>query len=207
MIGSLRGRLLARLATGELLVEVCGVGYRVRATESAVRRLAPVNSEVFLHVHHVVRADDEMLYGFAAADERDTFEVLLGAHRVGPALALAILDVHNPDALRRAVSSDDVDALCMVPGVGPKTAIRLLVELRSKLKLEDAEAPPGEPTAGTAPDDSLRADVRDALATLGYGASEIRLVMDELPGEGDFETLVRSALRLVTRRGRSGRQR
>ena len=133
MIGSLRGVLLDRTATGEVLVEVGGVGYRATVAPTTLVALGELGSQVFLHVHTHVREDALILYGFATLDERRCFEALIGAHGVGPALALAILSVHSPGALRRALLSDDVDALTLVPGVGKKTAARLLVELKSRL--------------------------------------------------------------------------
>ncbi len=211
MIGSLRGRLLARSSGAELLIEVHGIGYRVQTTASAAARLRRSAPEVFLHVHHSVREDAEQLYGFVAEDELRAFEALISAHRVGPALALAILDVHSPEQLRRAVAFDDVDALCLVPGVGPKTAVRMLVELKSKLDLPEAGSPPAADSAaaavgaaaGAAADQSVMADVRFALAGLGYDAAEIRLVMAELGDSDDPEVLIREALQLFAG-GRSG---
>lgn len=207
MIGSLRGRLLPRSPGAELLVEVRGIGYRVQTTASAAARLKRSSQlkrreEVFLHVHHAVREDAEQLYGFVNEDELQAFEALISAHRVGPALALAILDVHSPEELRRAVAFDDVDALCLVPGVGPKTAVRMLVELKSKLDLPEAGSPPGADSAaaavGAAADRPVMADVRSALAGLGYDTAEIRLVMAELGDSesDDPEVLIREALRL-----------
>ena len=136
MIGSLRGTLLDR-GPGEVLVEVGGIGYRVTVTPGTSVALGEVGDEVFVHVHNHVREDAVTLYGFATRDERACFEALIGAHGVGPSLALAILSVHSPAQLRLALASDDVAALCMVPGVGKKTAARLLVELKSKLDLPD----------------------------------------------------------------------
>ena len=201
MIGSLRGRLALRSViaeppppTVELLVEVYGVGYRVKTTSASAGGLGPVDSEVLVYVHHVVREDDESLYGFSTHDECSTFEVLIGTHRIGPSLALAVLDAHDPEALRRAVAADDVDALCMVHGVGPKTAVRLLVELKARLRLPQAAVPPGS-ADGTVPrDDPVRADVRSALAGLGYDAGDVNRVMADLPAEGGAEEALVEAL-------------
>ena len=197
MIGSLRGTLLARSPDAELIVEVSGVGYRVQATPRTAATAGEVGSQVFVHVCHIVREDAQTLYGFSSLDERRTFEALIGAHGVGPSLGLAILAVHPPDALRSAVAADDVDLLCLVPGVGPKTAVRMLVELKSRLDLPEVEAPPGtdgSPAATTAQDDA-RADVRSALDELGYGAEEIKRVLSEMPAGDDAGSLLREALR------------
>ncbi|MEO5838337.1 MAG: Holliday junction branch migration protein RuvA [Acidimicrobiales bacterium] len=196
MIGSLRGTLLDRSIDGELLVEAGGVGYRVTTTPGLASTIGAIGDEVFVHVHHHVREDAQTLYGFRSKDERVCFEALLSAHGVGPSLALAIMSVHPPTQLHRALAADDVDALCMVPGVGKKTATRLLVELKSKLhlpvvdlaNLADAAAP-GERT--------VHADVRDALLGLGYTQDEIRRVLADLPPVGDPAVLVRQALQLM----------
>ena len=196
MIGSLRGRLLDRGPDGELLIEVGGVGHRVQVTPSTSVTIGEVDGEVFVHTHHAVREDSETLYGFATITERRVFESLISAHGVGPALGLAILSVHGPDALRRAVAEDDVAALCLVPGVGKKTAARLVMELKSKLDLPEGEiaVPSGDSGQASASGDS-RADVRTALEGLGYGADEIHAVLVDLPTEGDVGGLLKDALR------------
>lgn len=195
MIGSLRGTLLDRSLTGEILVEVSGVGYRVQAGPATSARLGDLLSEVFVWVHHHVREDADTLYGFATKDERDAFEALLGAHGVGPALAMAILSVHPPVNLARVLADDDVAALCLVPGVGKKTAQRLLIELKTKLDIPLGEDPVGAATEGEHGDGrSVRADVRDALVELGYGPEEIAEATRDLP-EGDAGTALKEALR------------
>lgn len=194
MIGSLRGRLLDRTTGGEALIEVGGIGYRVLLAPATSVAIGEVGTEVFVHVHHHVREDADTLYGFARIEERRTFEALLGAHGVGPALALAILSVHDPVALARVVADGDLDALCLVPGVGKKTGQRLLIELKGALELPDLVDLPasGSPVAGAA--GSARADVRDALTGLGYGPEEIRAVLGDLPDDGDPSELLRVAL-------------
>lgn len=210
MIGSLRGTLLERTPDGELLVEVGGgVGYRVQAGPATAALLGDLGGEVFVWAHHHVREDAQVLYGFATRDERATFEALIGAHGVGPALALAILSVHDPLALRRVLADDDVSALCLVPGVGKKTAARLLVELKSRLELPPADvaavagaaggtaaaAGSGAPGAG-----SVRADVRDALFALGYTPEEVAEATRDLPDGDDVSALVSVALRAMVAR-------
>jgi Holliday junction DNA helicase RuvA len=117
MIGSVRGEVLERSAAGEVLVEVGGVGYRALVPLSAIATLEPgAAAMLFTHLH--VRDDSMVLFGFPTRDERDTFEVLIGANGVGPKLALAILSVHSPGMLRRALVEDDLDALTLVPGWG-----------------------------------------------------------------------------------------
>lgn len=194
MIGSLRGKLLDR-QPNEVLVEVAGIGYRVTIGPDVSAKLGEVGEECFLHIHHHIREDDQHLYGFGDIGERLMFETLLSAHGVGPSLALAILSVHGPEGLRRAVVDEDVAALCLVPGVGKKTAQRLLVELSSKV-----EAPLGGSTSGSAvPGGSSagRADVRDGLAALGYSDEEIAHALKEVPDEGDTATQIRQALNVL----------
>jgi Holliday junction DNA helicase RuvA len=199
VIGSLRGALVDRHGT-ELLVEVGGIGYRVQVTPSVAASVAP-SEEVHLHVHHHRREDAEVLYGFTTIDDRRVFETLIGAHGVGPALGLAILAVHTPAALARAVATDDVAALCLVPGVGRKTAARLLVELKSRLtpaEIDIAAPAPAATGPGTPP--SARADVRDALAGLGYGGDEISralAALDDGDASADPGDLLRQALKLL----------
>lgn len=194
MIGSLRGTLLDRgVGSAELLVEVQGVGYRVTVAPATAVAVGDVGDEVFLHIHHHLREDAQTLYGFATREERVCFEALLAAHGVGPALALAILSVHDPAGLQQVLADDDLDALCLVPGVGRKTATRLLVELKSRLDLGVLDvARLGDEGAG-APSTSRR-DVHDALEGLGYGADEIREVLHDLPAETDRSLLLRLAL-------------
>ena len=198
MIGSLRGRLLDRGDTApagsEVLVEVAGLGYRVTVTPATAVALGDPGDDVFVHVHHHVREDAQTLYGFASKDERVVFEALLGAHGVGPALALAILSVHSPESLRRTLADDDINALCLVPGVGRKTASRLLIELKSRLDVPLSETVPAVVGGAVGATRSARVDVRDALSGLGYGPDEIRGVLSDLPDEGDTSLLLNQAL-------------
>lgn len=195
MIGSVRGTLLERLPSGEVLVEVAGIGYRVIVAPSTAASLGDIGSEVFLHTHHHRREDTETLYGFPSSDQRIVFEALLSAHGVGPALALAIMSVHPPSGLVRVLADDDIDALCLVPGVGKKTAARLLIELKSKLDIPGLDvgstfvASEGE-TSGS----SAVSDVRSALAELGYGPDEVAVAVKDLPQSVDTSELLRLAL-------------
>lgn len=195
MIGSLRGTLLDR-EDDVVLVEVAGLGYRVTVSPTTAVSLGDVGDEVFLWVHHHIREDAQALYGFPTADGRRCFTALLGAHGVGPSLALAILSVHGPVDLVRVLAEDDVNALCLVPGVGKKTAARLLVELKSRLDLP-LDGPPVTASAHGVPvvGGSARADVREALSGLGYGVEEIRDVLADLPDGDDAGDLLKQALR------------
>jgi holliday junction DNA helicase RuvA len=190
MIGSVRGTVVDRSAMGEVVVEAAGVGYRVLVPLGAVPELPP-GEPAFLFTHLHVRDDAMVLYGFPTREERDTFEVLIGANGVGPKLALAVLSVHTPSALRRALLDDDVDALMLVPGVGRRTAQRLLVDLKARLDVPELEHD-DDPNATTA-----RAEVRAALSGLGYEPDEIREALAGINGDGAVEDLLRDALKLL----------
>ena len=194
MIASLRGTLVDCSSAGEVVVEVAGVGYRVVVAPATLQRLGRPGASVLLHTYLHVREDALTLYGFLSAPERRCFEALLGAHGVGPALAVAILSVHAPHELARVVAEGDVDALVLVPGVGRKTAARLLLELKARLDVPDLDGLPGH---GDHPA-SARAEVRAALAALGYDGDEVRGVLSRLPANGAaVEDLLRSALQLL----------
>jgi Holliday junction DNA helicase RuvA len=153
VIARLRGRVVGRSGQG-LVVDVGGVGYLVHATPS-VQRLG--DGEIAIEIHTVVREDALQLYGFATADERELFELLLGVNGVGPKVALAIVSGSTPAELRRAIARDDVKRFQAIPGIGLKTAQRVVLELKEKLPLVDvAAAESGDLTA------------RDALVELGW---------------------------------------
>jgi Holliday junction DNA helicase RuvA len=198
IIGSLRGTLVER-ADDEVIIEVGGIGYRVAVAPSVAVTLGELGDEAFVHVHHHIREDAQSLYGFLSRDERRTFEALLGAHGVGPSLALAILSVHEPVALQSILVNDDVAALCLVPGVGKKTAARLLIELKSRLDIDirESEVPAGVVAPATA---SVTSDVQQALAELGYGTDEIRAVLRDLPAVDDTSQLLKHALQKLASR-------
>jgi holliday junction DNA helicase RuvA len=192
MIACLRGRLIEVLPDGAV-IDVGGVGYRVFLTPKALASL-PRGGEVLVHTVTYVREDALALYGFLSADERHAFELLISASGVGPKLALALLSVHSPDALRRAVSAGDADALMLVPGIGRKGAARLVLELKGKLGDGAPELAAAEREAGR----PAYAEVREALAALGYAPAEIKAALESLPeGAGALPTqeLLRLALR------------
>jgi holliday junction DNA helicase RuvA len=192
VIGWLRGELVSRSPEGELIVDVGGVGYRVAVSPTLLAAVGERGTPVELHVHTHVREDAIVLYGFATTEERRCFEALLGAHGVGPTLALAVLSALRPAELVRAVLDEDLGALCTVPGVGRKTAARLVLDLRSRLELP-AFAGDGVPGGHAGPTEA-RGEVRAALAELGYGPDEIRRALDA-GQEGTVEELLRQALR------------
>ena len=137
-----------------------------------------------------MREDQLALFGFPTEDERSLFRLLLGVSGVGPKVALAILATLSPDQLRNAVVAEDVDALTIVPGIGKRSAQKLMLELRPKLELPDAEL-----TGGS----SAVAEVREALEGLGYQAAEIRAVIGTLPPDASVEELLRLSLQELGR--------
>ena len=164
MIAGLRGRVEAKLPDA-LLVDVGGVIYRVGTSATTLDGVISEGESIRLHTHLFVRQDQLTLYGFAGLDELRLFETLIGVTGVGPRLACAILSRVRTDALHDAILHENADLLATVPGVGKRTAARLILELRGKL------VPAGPLPAGTAPfrDD---ADVVQALQALGYTAAE-----------------------------------
>ena len=206
MIGLLRGPVVLRTGEGEVIVDVAGVGYRVTVTPSAAATLVAGGAEkqATLYVHTHVREDAIVLYGFVHDDERRCFEVLIGSHGVGPALALAIMAMLSPAALSTAVLEDDLDTLCTVPGVGRKTAARLLIELKSRLDLPDLSLDPAAAALGVGDiaraSRASRAEARAALSELGYGPDEIRGALDGLRDDVGVEEMLRLALRELASR-------
>ena len=176
---------------GEVVVEVSGIGYRVSVNPRTLAEMPEIGSDVFMHVHHHIREGDQQLYGFATLIERRCFESVIGAHGVGPALAMAVLATLPPVELRQAVATNDVDALCLVPGVGKKTAQRMVLELKNRLEISGFD--------GSQPEDSGEtvstpiSDIRDALTQMGFGSEEVRRAVDGLQGD-DTSTMLRNAL-------------
>ena len=190
MIGSLRGEVVERIAPSTVLLEVLGVGYLCTVTSATFAELEPT-VPAFLYVHHHIREDAQTLFGFRSRVERDTFDILIATHGIGPAMAMAILSTYAPQSLVTIVASGDLAALTVVPGVGKKTAERLMVELKSRLNM-DIVSPAGADGA-----QSATADVREALAALGYSPDEVRDVMRQLTNVDDPESMLRDALAML----------
>ena len=198
MIGSLRGTLLETQQSGEVLIEVGSIGYRVLVNPAVINVLPQIDETVFMYVHHHIREGAQQLYGFTSIDERQCFELLLDAHGVGPSLGMAILAVLPPKELRRVVAADDIDALCMVAGVGKKTAQRLLLEMKSRLEEpHESNVSSGDSETGNEP--GALADVRAALSGMGFVSDEIRVALKDLD-ESDSSALLRKALQRLAAR-------
>lgn len=190
MIGRLRGTIVDKMP-GTVVLDVAGVGYEVAVTARALADLPAVGEDAVVHTHLHVREDQLALFGFTMADDRELFRMLLGASGVGPKVALAMLGTFTGDELRRAVLAEDTAALEMVPGIGKRSAQKLILELRPKLDLPDVDLP----GVGASP----TAEVREALEGLGYQSQEIRSVLADLPADGEVEDLLRAALQALGR--------
>jgi len=173
MIGRIYGIIIEKQPP-QLLVDVQGVGYEIASPMSTFYQLPNLGEVVTLHTHMVVREDAQLLYGFASLTERSLFRTLIKINGVGPKLALTILSGMNADEFILCVQDNDAAALVRLPGVGKKTAERLIVELRDKLKDQDVDASSGG-SAGLASaptSNSPVADAVSALVALGYKAAE-----------------------------------
>jgi Holliday junction DNA helicase RuvA len=194
MIGSLRGEVLERNLDGTVLLEVAGIGYLVTVSQRVIPELEP-GTTTFLRIHHHIREDAQTLFGFTSKEDKATFQVLLATHGVGPAMAMSVLATHPAASLIDIVATNDIAALQLVPKVGKKTAERLIVELKNRLSLDILD---GGSTVASGGGSSV-ADVREALASLGYGTEEIREVLRELPSGADSATLLRDALKTLSK--------
>jgi len=194
MIGSLRGRIASKTPP-QLTVDVGGLGYELEAPMSTFFHLPAVGEEVQLLTHLVVREDAHVLYGFATEDERRLFRSLIRVSGVGPRIALALLSGISVSAFAQCVLNEDISALTRVPGVGRKTAERLIVEMRDRLAAP--QATPGAPVAAPA---RAEGEAYGALVALGYRPAEAaRLLKAVGPGTHSTEELIRRALQGAAR--------
>ncbi|HEX9774973.1 MAG TPA: Holliday junction branch migration protein RuvA [Actinomycetota bacterium] len=192
MIALLDGVLVSAREDGCVL-DVNGVGYKLAMPTPAVAALPPPGKRVRVHTHLHVREDALTLYGFDTIEARDLFAVLLGVGGIGPKGALAVLSAYAPDAFRKALVTEDLDALTLIPGVGKKTAARMILELREKLSLPELEVVPGSSGARAA-----LVEVKGALINLGYTPAEARSALERLPSDGaghSVEDLLKLALK------------
>ena len=199
MIGFLRGRLAAKHPPA-LLLDVNGVGYEVDAPMSTFYNLPAVGAEVSLHTHLVVREDAHVLFGFGTERERSLFRELIKVSGVGPRIALGILSGASVDEFHRCVEAQDPAALTRIPGIGRKTAERLIVEMRDRLKGLAAGTPfepkPGAAGAGAAAATNPHAEAFSALVALGYKPPEVTRLLQKVDASvTTTEELIRHALR------------
>ena len=196
MIGLLRGRLLEK-RPNQVILDVGGVGYLVAIPLSTFAAMGELHAEVTLLIHTHVREDALSLYGFLSQREKHFFELLLGASGVGPSLALKILSGMNVDELVPAIRTGDLAKLTKIPGVGRKTAERMVVELKDKLEAVTIEAEKPAPASPA----GVEADVKSALINLGYDDRSADVAVAEgkrEAGTSNFEKLLRAALGTLT---------
>ena len=190
MIGRLSGRLIAKQPPA-IMVDVQGVGYEVDVSMNTFCELPALDAPVSLHIHMAVREDGHFLYGFLSESERTAFRQLIKISGVGARMALAVLSGLNVDELAAAIARQDVACFTRIPGIGKKTAERLLLELKGKL----ADA---LPSTSPAVEDSQH-DILNALLALGYNDREAAAAMKQLPADSTTSDGIRQALKLLSR--------
>jgi holliday junction DNA helicase RuvA len=188
MIAHLRGKLIAR-HPNQAIVEAGGVGYDVAITVSTFSDLPPLGTEVALHIHTHVREDQLALYGFLKKEEKQFFEKLITVSGIGPKLAVTTLSGMAAQELGNAIRGNDVARLTKIPGIGRKTAERLVLELRDKLPMVGPEAPAALPALS-----SVQEDVLSALLNLGYQRAMAEKALASVANDGSFDVLFRGAL-------------
>lgn len=195
MIALVRGEVAGRRPSppsgGEVVVDVSGVGYRLAVSSETLKHVPAAGKPVTLHSHLIVRDDALQLYGFATEEERDLFLMLLGVQSVGPKVALAVLSGGSPRELIGALAAGDSARFQAVPGIGKRTAERIIVELREKAGVT---LPDGEIVVSRSGSDDPRAIAREALVGLGYSPQEAEQLLDGAAGETP-EDLIAHALR------------
>lgn len=177
-----------------IVVEAGGIGYRIYTPASVLDNLPPQGKEVCLFTHFHVREDTQDLYGFLTEEEKNLFLQLLSVSGVGPKVALAILSVNTTASFAMAVITNDVKTITKAPGVGPKVAQRIILELRDKMKTVDA-APDQETAQVLLQNENERSEAVSALIVLGYPASEAKKTVASLPQDLGTEDLIREALK------------
>ncbi len=183
MIGSLRGEII-EIGPNWVLLEIMGIGYRVQVA-SSILSLLKTGQEQFLYIHEQLREDAHELFGFISSDDLRLFTKLLSVSGVGPKVAMTLLSMGSAETVQRAVMSGDLEALTSLPGVGKKTAQKIILELKGQL-VESEQIP------------SVDRDVADALQGMGYSSIQVRDVLKELPADlKDPSERIRAALKLL----------
>lgn len=196
MIARLTGRLVEKQPP-TIVLDVAGVGYQIDVPMSTFYLLPALDEAVLLHTHLVIREDAQLLYGFASRSERETFRNLIKVSGIGPKIALAILSGLSADELALAVERDDIARLSRVPGIGKKTAERLVLELRGKLAAASGGALFAGQADAAAP--SARDDIAGALLALGYNEKEASAALKALPADVDVGEGIRLALKALAK--------
>jgi Holliday junction DNA helicase RuvA len=196
MIYRLRGTLVEKDTEG-VVIDAGGVGYRASASLPTLRALPSLGEECVIHTRMVVREDAMLLFGFATREERMAFDVLTAVSKVGPKLALSILSSMSPREISEAVARGDIIKFASVPGLGKKTAERLVLELKGKSLAEFAPEPAvaggGNGDGGGGP----YLEARDALAALGYRLEEAEKALNDVPPQDSVEKYIKEALRRI----------
>ena len=193
MIYRLRGILVEKDTEG-VVVDVGGVGYRASASLGTLRALPSLGEECVIHTRMVVREDAMLLFGFAGREERSAFDALTAVSKVGPKLALSVLSTMTPPEVSEAVARGDVIKLASVPGLGKKTAERLVLELRGK---DLAAFGPEPAVAANGGGGGPFMGARDALAALGYRIEEAEKALNDVPPQDSVEKYIKEALRRI----------
>ena len=192
MIGSIRGRLLEKNPP-QILVETNGVGYEIDVPMSTLYNLPDIGAEVFLYTHYVVREDAELLFGFSTKAERSLFRLLIRISGIGPKIALSILSGISASILAQAVSQAEPSLLTRIPGVGKKTAERIVLELKGKIDTVVGSADSQTPTSGA------KADIISALVSLGYSEREALQAVKGLAADVTVNDGIREALKALSK--------
>ncbi|ADZ91218.1 Holliday junction branch migration protein RuvA [Marinomonas mediterranea] len=199
MISRIVGTLIEKMPP-ELLVDVNGIGYEVYASMTTIYDLASIGETVVLHTHLQVKEDSHTLYGFHSKDERAVFRVLIKVNGIGPKMALAILSSMSTSELIENVQESNVDALVKIPGVGKKTAERLIIELRDKLGQAAKQDLFSTPKVLKQVQADPRQEAEAALVALGYKPQEASKAVAKVPQDGsDSETIIKAALKGMLR--------
>jgi len=193
MIHRLRGTLVEKDTEG-IVLEVGGVGYRTSASLTTLRELPSLGEECVIHTRMVVREDAMLLFGFATKEERSAFDALTAVSKVGPKLALAVLSSMSPPEIAEAVARGDVLKFASVPGLGKKSAERLVLELKGK---DIAVFTPEPAVAGNDGGGGPYMEAREALTALGYSLEEAEGALNSIPPQETVEKYIKEALRRI----------
>jgi Holliday junction DNA helicase RuvA len=193
MIAHLRGKLIAR-RPNQVIVEAAGVGYDVTISVPAFSELPPLGSEVALHIHTHVREDQLALYGFLRMEEKHLFEKLITVSGIGPKLAVTILSGMPADDMTGAIRGNDVARLTKIPGIGKKTAERMVLELRDKMPPSGADQIHVVPSLS-----AVQEDVLSALVNLGYQRAVAEKALAAVEKNGSFDAMFRSAMAVISK--------
>ena len=199
MISYLIGKLID-LTPPHATILVAGVGYEVDLPISHLAQLPALGQEVNLFTHLVVREDAHLLFGFLIKTERDCFRQLIKVSGIGPRIALALLSTMNSQQLQQAIEEEDLNTLCLTPGIGKKMAERMLLELKDKLNSPVEFMPNSSLFAGSQTSEAaIRKDISNALESLGYNGKEIGQVIKQLPELNDLSQGIKEALKLLSK--------